>query len=314
MSLRSCVLAFLAPLVLGAPCGAADDAPSRYRVTVDLTDSIRALASEESSTYDAAVQLLSGLGIALLPTLAEALHREPERVRAGIVEVLDQIGEPECVPLLIEAGSDKSLEVRVDALVALGSLADERARPMVEGSLDDGAEPVRRAAATACATLCRSSTALRRLTEMAVRDPSLGALFPARHSLGVLVGDEDAETAKAARQAVEEIARPAFEKAAGHQERVRAALLLADVGDAGAISWLRESLPAETDPALRIQVIATLGDAGDESALPVLVDQAKDATRRPVVCRAFDRLAARQIKGAAEAARSCRAALPPRKG
>jgi len=310
--MRSIAYSLIAALALAAPVRAEDAAASRYHVNVDLTDAIRGLGGDGSS-YDTSVQLLSGLGVVVVPALAEALHREPEKVRIGIVEILDQIGEPECVPLLIEAGKDANLDVRVDALTALGSLGDERARTLVEGALDDGAEAVRRAAAAACDTICRSDAAVHRLAVMAVRDRPLDALFAARRSFAALMGGEDVEAAKAARKAMADVVRPAFDKSPERQERVRAALLLADAGDAGAISWLRESLPAETEPALRLQVIATLGAAGDASDVPVLVDQAKDAARRPVVCRALEQLAARSIEGAAAAAAACKAALPPRK-
>jgi hypothetical protein len=306
------VFAVCSLVALSAVARAADEAPPNYRVTLDVTDSIHQLASEDGNAYDAAVQRLAALGPAALPVLAEALHREPDPVRIGLVEVLDQIGEPECAPLLIEAAADKSAQVRIDALVALGSLADERGRPPVEAALGDLSAEVRRAAAAACSTLCRGEAALHRLVEIAVREQPIDAMLTPRHALTVIAQDQDAERAKAAKKAIDDVARPAFAAAAG-QEKTRAALLLADLHDGAAVAWLAASVAAENDPKLRVQVITTLGTAGDEGVLPSLVAQSHEPATQAVACRALELLDQRKVNGATAAAAACRAAMPARK-
>jgi HEAT repeat protein len=294
----------MAVAFLACACSPARAPAPNYSVTVDLTESIHALGSDDLEVSEPAAQRIESVGAAALPVLERVLRNEDAAIRARAAEIAGAIGEPAAVPMLIRAASDPEAAVRAQAVLALGSLKDERGRATIEAALGDGDANVRRAAADACATLCRSHAAFARLAEMALREQPIGRTLIPRQSLKVALQGDRAEIARAA---VLEAVEPALSPAGDAALRGRAALLLVDLGDPRAPKALADAARSNVDVTLRAQVVLALGVAGDETAVPVLRDALeRDApVPRPIVCRSLHDLARRGVRGAEEAQRSC---------
>jgi HEAT repeat protein len=285
--------------------------PDPYVVSVDLTESIRALGSDDLDVSEAAADRISSFGLAALPALERAVGVESAAVRARAVEVAASVGEHEAVPLLLRAASDPAPSVRAEAVLALGSLDDERGRDRVEAALADPSIEVRRAAADGCATLCRSPQAFARLVEIALGEPTTPRMLVPRQSLRVALKGAGAE---AARAAILLHTEPILSSTAAQPEqRARAALLLADAGDARAPALLAEAVRSDADAALRTQAAIALGISGDPAALPVLQQALEQDSGLPraVVCRSLLELSARGVLGAATAHSACIGDSPP---
>jgi HEAT repeat protein len=185
-------------------------------------------------------------------------------VRVGVVEVLSRLRTPECVPLLLRvAADDAEADVRYEALQEIGAVADPRARAVVEAALDDPAPKVRLAAAKGCAQLCTSPAALARLVRIAVADQPFPNAIWARASLVRMLAEKDGERAAQARAAIEDGARPVLGGTAPLEERARAGLLLAELGDAGGAAALAEAAAAaEAILQLRLYAAWALGRVG----------------------------------------------------
>ncbi|MFN8545136.1 MAG: HEAT repeat domain-containing protein [Candidatus Binatia bacterium] len=165
---------------------ASAETPSPYRVTIDVGPAIAALGSEDLFESDPAQDRLQALGPAALPALRAALAREPASVRTGVVEVLSHLGADGLPALLGVATHDPDPEVRHDAIIDLGVAKDPRGRPVVERLLKHDDARDRLAAVQACATLCATPGALRRLVRIAIEDPSMATGMAARRSLGTI--------------------------------------------------------------------------------------------------------------------------------
>ena len=286
-------LALLLALLSG--CGR-----DRYRVDLNVERWIHDLGSDDLEVSSPAEDSLVSLGPSVLPALAQALEREPPEVRRGVVEVASRLPGSAGVPLLMKAMTDdRDDEVRSQSLLSLGVIGDARARPVAEAALADPALEIRMAAASACATLCASPEALKRLVEVGLHDDPLGA----RQSLAKMLEEPGGSRAPAARQAIEEKASPVLAADGSSEERVRAALLLAELGDPATTPVLVEAAGAADKPNLRIYAVYELGKAGDERAVPVLAAHLHggDAGLATYSYDALRRLAERGVRGASEA-------------
>lgn len=290
-------------LLLGSGCSAPPVEPDPYVVTIDLSDSIRNLGSDDLDVADAAADLISTVGVAALPALDRAVSVESAAIRARAVEVAASIGEEQAVPLLLRAATDAAPAVRAEALLGLGSIDDERGRGRVQAALVDPSIDVRRAAAAACATLCRSPAAFEQLARLALEEETTARMLVPRQSLRVAL---QGEGAAAARAAILSQAEPALSPTASARQRTRAALLLADAGDARASDLLAAALRSNVDAALLTQAAIGLGAAGDAAAVGVLREARDGGIVSPAVaCRSLRDLAARGVAGAAAALAGC---------
>jgi HEAT repeat protein len=272
-------------------------------VTIDLTDPIRNLGSDDLDVSEAAADLIATVGLAALPALDRAVSVESAAIRARAVEVAASVGERKAVTLLLRAASDAAPAVRAEALLGLGSIDDELGRRPVESALADSSIDVRRAAAVACATLCRSPSAFEQLTQLTLGEETTARMLVPRQSLRIAL---QGEGAGAARAAILSGAEPALSPSSSPPQRARAALLLADAGDPRASDLLAVALRSDVDEALRTQAVVALGATGDAGAVDVLRETLDAGTvSRPVVCRSLQDLAARGIQGAATLPAGC---------
>lgn len=283
-------------LTVGIGCQPAADPDEAYRVTVDVGPWMRALGDDDLFQSEPAKERLVALGAAAIEPLALALEQEPAAVRAGAVEVLGEIGLPECVAPLLLAAHDTHAEVRVEALRALAVLGDERARSVVEQALEDPDEAVVLAAAAACERMCRSPGAMRRLVEIAVTEGPASSV--ARGSLRAMLAAEDPRRAAVVRGAIETVAIPLLEADAAPRRRERAALVAADAGDGRAVPWLAAAADDDgTDRSLRIQTLLALGALGDRSAVGALrrAVERQDPALRAAACAGLERLEGTEV-------------------
>lgn len=272
-----------------------------YRVTIDLGSTIRDLGNEDLFESDAAEDRLVALGPVVLPALAVALETEPAAVRVGVVEVLSQIRVQESGPLLLRAAKDPDQEVRRDALLAIGFLADTRGRAVVEAALHDPSPAVFTTAATACATLCRSPEAFGRLVEIAVHEPPVTRITAPRLTLVTVLRGGEQDRAEAVREAIRIHALPLLgRRAEPLHERTRAALLAADLGEHAAEPVLCEAVRHAHDSYLRVQAILALGTMGEGAAAFVLNEliESPDTALRAHACQALKRISERGVAAA----------------
>lgn len=282
--------------------------PDPYRVVHELGPWIAALGSDDLVVSDPAEDSLVSLGPPAVAPLATALEREAPPVRRGVVTALARLNLPEVVPPLIRAANeDPDEDVRAEALRALGTLGDARARPVVEAALDAPAVKLRHAAARACATLCASPEAANRLVEIAVRDQPLAVGLNARASLVRMLEGPDPSRSASARRALEDRARPALTEGSAFEERARAALLVAELDDPTTTPVLVEV--ARGPNPLRIYAVYALGRVGDGRAVPVLAIHLQ-AADPGLAAYSYDALRRLQDRGLDEA----RAALDGYRG
>src|SRR5262245_41162501 len=235
-SKRSGVRALYAVLLLSTGCGIFQ--PHRYRITIDLAPSIRALGSDDLSESSAAEDSIVAVGAVALPALDAALDHEPPAVRSEIVSVLNLIAAPGTIPLLVKAASDPVEDVRLEALQALSAHAgDSRARALIEAALEDPRPKVRVNAARMCANICTSPAAFARLVDIAMREKMFPDCLWARASLVAIMQRNDAAAAEA-RAAIERAALPRMQSDGSLEERGRAALLVAGIGNPAALQVL----------------------------------------------------------------------------
>jgi HEAT repeat protein len=272
------------------------------QVSTDITPHLAALAGNDQDLAGDAQEALVELGPGVVPALVAALPHQPTAARVRIVRALARIRSDAAVAAVTEVASkDGDLEVRAASLRALAPLGDARSRDVVVAALDDPLPAVRWAALAACATRCTTPEAFDKIAVLAVNDPDLTAGLMARATLADLRAGGHAEPVRAA------VARKALPALSGGapDTRVRAALLAADGGDAGALASLA-ALATGVPPALQRQVAFVLGSAGDSRAvepLKALLAQ-QDAGVQLYAYDALRRLGERGVSGAQEAAAS----------
>ena len=217
-----------------------------------------------------------------------------------IVRVLAALRTNEAVAAVVRSASnDSQLEVRAAALRALAKIRDPRSGEIVMAALDDPLPAVRWAALDACVTLCTTPAAIQKVATLAVSDPDLTAGIMARMALGRLRASGHGEAVQAA---IAASARPAL-SASTPDARARAALVVADGGDAAALASLATLAPG-VSPALQRQVAFTLGVAGGAQAvgpLKALLGQ-RDESVQMYAYDALRRLGDRGVSRAQEAA------------
>lgn len=265
--------------------GAEEKPADPYIIKIDVRPWIEQLRSDDLFEIDPAIESLGALGDHAVPALHAALKVEGPQARVNIVEVLRDIRTPATTPPLIDAAADENEEVRIDAIEALGRLGDERGRPAVEAALLGNSPDAARAAAMACANLCASPAALRRLVEMALDEKTSGF---ARASLrAVADGDHGAQL----RALVGDVATPAMREGPAEQ-RYRAAIVVAESGDASAVPLLEECIRQPTDSAqaaLKLPCLQAIAATGPERSMSTLIEVAggTDPTLRPIACAAL---------------------------
>jgi len=87
------------------------------------------------------------------------------------------------VPILVSTAADPDVDVRYEAIVALGMRDAPDARLVVESALGDGDPKVRRGATSACVAHSASRAALARLVELAMNDDPPPNVLAARSAI-----------------------------------------------------------------------------------------------------------------------------------
>jgi HEAT repeat protein len=268
--------------------------------TRDIGPHLAALAGSDQMVANDAEEALVELGPGVVPALLSAFPNQPPAARVRIVRALARLRTDEAVAAVVQSASnDSQLEVRAASLRALATTDDPRSLGIVMAALDDPLPAVRWAALDACVTLCTTPAAIQKVATLAVSDPDLTAGIMARTALGRLRASGHAEPVQAA---IAASARPAL-SANTPDTRARAALLVADGGDAAGLASLA-TLATGVSPALQRQVAFTLGYAGDAAAiapLKALLGQ-QDASVQLYAYDALRRLGDRGVSGAQEAA------------
>jgi HEAT repeat protein len=298
-------------LVAAQPSGTpAPATPPLYQVTVDITDSIRALGSDDLFVSEPAAQRIVALGVAAVPALTAALARQSPEVRAGIADVLGRIGEPECLPPLLTAARDDVAAVRAAALDSLGELGDPTSAPVVERALQDSDEKVRLAAVGACAEICLSKEAFTRIAELAMREPSSNMLPRARDVLRKIWEGKDAARAARARRSVGKAVAAELRHTSQPDVQLRGALLASDLGESSALATLRRAMRESDNRPLKLQAIFTLMTSADVEAAAIVAEQTHDPFLGPAACQALKQIALKNPAAAGLAHASCRAPAP----
>jgi HEAT repeat protein len=282
---------------------------SPYAVALDMTSTVKDLSSDDDGVADAAVDTLVAQGPAALAVLTAVLEHEPPEAREKAIEALRQLKLPESVPILMKAlAHDDDADVRYDSALLLAELGDPRAREPVEAALRDPTWDVRLGAARACAKLCTSPEAVDRLVWMAIYDEPVQSGIWARSSLVKMMqtpaGDSGAaELAARVRAAIDKSARPVLAGGGDLEPRVRAALLVSDLGDRSVSGALREAAATDLNPILMPYPLYTLGEIGDAESVPALT-HALGSDRMEVRLFSYDalrKLDERNVSGAAAA-------------
>jgi HEAT repeat protein len=107
------------------------------------------LQSWSSSTRDACVRILAGMGSPAIAWLTRRLLHDDENVRAGIADALGRMKDPVATGSLVERLADRSPKVQAEAARALGLLGNPAAVEPLIKSLSDADYRVRRDAARA---------------------------------------------------------------------------------------------------------------------------------------------------------------------
>ena len=268
--------------------------------TRDIGPHLAALAGSDQEVANDAEEGLEELGPGIVPALVTVFPNQPPAARVRIVRVLAALRTNEAVAAVVRSASnDSQLEVRAAALRALAKIRDPRSGEIVMAALDDPLPAVRWAALDACVTLCTTPAAIQKVATLAVSDPDLTAGIMARMALGRLRASGHGEAVQAA---IAASARPAL-SASTPDARARAALVVADGGDAAALASLATLAPG-VSPALQRQVAFTLGVAGGAQAvgpLKALLGQ-RDESVQMYAYDALRRLGDRGVSGAQEAA------------
>jgi HEAT repeat protein len=287
--------------------------PARYRIVIDLEPSIRALGSDDLAESSAAEDAIVGLHALALPALDAALDHEPPAVRAEIVSVLNLMDVPGTIPLLMKAAGDRVEDVRLEALQVLSAqTSDSRVRALIEAALEDPSPKVQVNAARMCAAICTSPPALARLVDIAISDRNFPSSLWARASLAAIMQRKDA-TASEARAAIERVALPRLQGDGSLDERARAALLVADIGNPAAQGTLAAAAREAPDIQLRARAVYALGAAGNSSTVQTLAGllRGSDSELVPYVCNTLGGMAARGVADADRTRKTYCSARPP---
>ena len=304
------VIALAVSAALPAVCAAAAEGDP-YRVCIDVAPDIQMLTSDDLFDSGRASDRLVALGAPALPALDAALRREPAAVRVAIVGVLREMAIAEVVPLLMRSAGDTDDGVRREAFLGLGALKAAAGAPLVEAALSDPSPPVRNAAIAACAELCQSPAALDTLVKVATD----GGPPAAYQAVTRIVSDAAAPRAAVVRRAIAARAAPrAIDEAAPALDRLRAAALLAAVGDARAVPVIRSLSLAPQAPPFRFYAVLALAGVPAPETVAALRELAQDAALRPAACNALGALAAKQVAGAAAARTGCPPEAAPDQG
>lgn len=270
------------------PLGACGEGRDPYVVRIDLRQTIRALGSDDLDAASEAESRLLALDEAALPALDAGLRDEPEAVRVGAIETLASMHGDEVARLLVRALQDPAEEVRTDAAMALRlhrGLAVEQA---LVRALGDSSQAVRQRAALACGASCRTPASVSPLLACALGDEAQAVGWAATTSLGSLRASGD-EALAAAVDAAVRTAAPAQLRQDEAERRVRAAILLAMIGDGQGAPVLESLAEERADPRLRLRVLHALGEVGGPGAVaplrgaltePGVAVYAHDALRR----------------------------------
>jgi HEAT repeat protein len=259
-----------------------------YAVALDMSSTVKDLGSDDDGVADAAVDTLVAQGSAALPVLGAVLEHERPEAREKAIEALRQLKLPESVPILVKAlAHDDDTDVRYDSALLLAELGDPRAREPIEAALRDPTWDVRLGAARACAKLCTSPEAIDRLVWMAIYDEPVQSGIWARSSLVKMMA-ADALAARV-RAAIDEGARPVLAGDGDLEPRVRAALLVSDLGDRSGVGALHEAAVHDLDPILMPYPLYALGEIGDAASVPSLT-HALGSDRAEVRLFAYDAL------------------------
>ena len=265
----------------------------------DIRPHLAALAGSDQDVANDAQEALEELGPGIAPALLAMFPNQPEAARVRIVRVLAELRTADAVEAVMQSASkDGELAVRAASLRALAKIRDPRSGEIVMAALDDPLPAVRWAALDACVTLCTTPASIQKVATLAVSDPDLTAGLMARTVLGRLRASGHGEAVQAA---IAASARPAL-SASTPDARARAALVVADGGDAAALASLA-TLASAVSPALQRQIAFTLGVAGDAAAvapLKGLLGQ-QDESVQLYAYDALRRLGDRGVSGAREA-------------
>jgi HEAT repeat protein len=217
------------------------------------------LEDGDSMARQAAAIALGRVGDrAAFEPLVGALQHGPAEVRFQAVASLAEIDPVRAFDAILGALRDADAEVRGAAAAALGDDGDQRARDPLAGLLEDPERSCRFEAAYALARFGDRRAIAALLGMIDDRDFSL----PALQGLTTLRAEEAREPA---RRLMGRVLRP-------EAQRVRAAAVLASLGDGEGRAFLQKRLRHRRDDVRGLTVQA-LGEVGDEWALDLLREQ-----------------------------------------
>ena len=120
----------------------------------DINSLIKNLGSENKDTVSQAESKIIDMGDEAVPELIKALENENEKIRAKSAQILGDLSSTECVkPLIKVLETDKSTEVKVNAITALANIPTKESTEPLMKALEDKSPEVRGDAAAALGLL-----------------------------------------------------------------------------------------------------------------------------------------------------------------
>jgi len=274
---------------------ACDRGGDSYTVAVDLRPDIQALAAEEQSDADDAVERLAAHGDAAVPALVQASATEAMPIKLGALDALAHIGTRRALAALTDiAMRPGDPEVRATALLRLGEDGGEAGRVALEAGLADPAPMVRQTAAVACGAVCTSPESIERIVEVGLGDLPDNELGRLRGTLGQLLARTD-EVGTRTRQIVRARTEAVLAAGGSLDAGTRAALLAADAGRDDVEAILLDATRSAGSIALRVAAMQWLGRSGSAAAVPVLQGALGDRTVAAGAALALQAMARRGV-------------------
>ena len=133
----------------------------------------------------------------IIDTLGKLLKDKEDRVRASVVEALNNIGTAKALPYLREMIKDKNEKIRVKAAYGLGKHGGEEDGKVLIDALNDKSADVRRFAASALGEI-KHAPSLPYLKKLLLSDPNDKVRASAAFGLGQIGGSDSIRALKEA--------------------------------------------------------------------------------------------------------------------
>ena len=296
---------FLAGALLLSCTASSLERRNSTEVRLDLSSDIRALGSDDLEISDPAENKLLALGPTAIPVLVRALDSEPDPVaRLGIVGVLRKTGAPSAIePIKKAAIEDLDPEVRREALVSLAFLKVDDTEAIALNALSHPDWRVRSGGVALCEQVCSSPQAAHPMVNVALAADQRSLFGGSRKVLASWLRGSSPQLVDACTESIETEASEILQtfSSASNAKKVRAALLLTEIGDTRGLDILHSTL-ADRKPANLVSLcLWAVGDIGNAESVPLLVSFQDDVRHALNAYDSLGRLSEKGTPGASNA-------------